>query len=264
MPQKPAKLRRNHPPVYPYPKNSFFPTDMSDIVTRPLEQTPLETRNRYQVLTDISEHSDVSTITVQPQSLPPRSLPSSSSSSRTTTPPQTPTTNRTTQPHDHSYCRPPPPSTQLPSNTLVSNWVNESSSSSSSSPNSYVSNSVASSNAPEPQAALASAPNISPAATQTQEPAHTTHATAHPSPPTSHTHTPASAHATHATAHSSPSSSQTQTPRTPTCKRQTIIIDNITTKHTRVEIETQLRSQFPGASYDIAYLKRGPIAGKPH
>ena len=41
---------------------------------------------------------------------------------------------------------------------------------------------------------------------------------------------------------------------------QTILIDNITTKHTRAEIEIKLQRQFPGVRYALTFLKRGGLA----
>ena len=52
----------------------------------------------------------------------------------------------------------------------------------------------------------------------------------------------------------------TYTPPASSCQAQTIIIDNITTKHTRAEIEIKLRRQFPGVRYALTFLKRGGLA----
>ena len=54
--------------------------------------------------------------------------------------------------------------------------------------------------------------------------------------------------------------SNTYTPTVSSCQAQTILIDNITTKHTRAEIEIKLRRQFPGVRYALTFLKRGGLA----
>ena len=46
----------------------------------------------------------------------------------------------------------------------------------------------------------------------------------------------------------------------PSYQAQTILIDNITTKHTRAEIKIKLRRQFPGIRYALTFLKRGGLA----
>ena len=58
----------------------------------------------------------------------------------------------------------------------------------------------------------------------------------------------------------SPTHSNTYTPPVSSCQAQTILIDNITTKHTRAEIEIKLRRQFPGVRYALTFLKRGSLA----
>ena len=58
----------------------------------------------------------------------------------------------------------------------------------------------------------------------------------------------------------SPTHSNTYTPPASSCQAQTILIDNITTKHTRAEIEIKLRRQFPGVCYAQTFLKRGGLA----
>ena len=58
----------------------------------------------------------------------------------------------------------------------------------------------------------------------------------------------------------SPAHSNTYTPPVSLCQAQTILIDNITTKHTRAEIEIKLRRQFPGVRYALTFLKRGGLA----
>ena len=58
----------------------------------------------------------------------------------------------------------------------------------------------------------------------------------------------------------SPTHSNTYTPPASSCQAQTILIDNITTKHTRAEIEIKLRRQFPGVGYALTFLKRGGLA----
>ena len=55
----------------------------------------------------------------------------------------------------------------------------------------------------------------------------------------------------------SPTHSNTYTPPVSSCQAQTILVDNITTKHTRAEIEIKLRRQFPGVRYALTFLKRG-------
>ena len=50
------------------------------------------------------------------------------------------------------------------------------------------------------------------------------------------------------------------TPPVSSCQAQTILIDNITTKHTRAEIEIKLGRQFPGVRYALKFLKRGGLA----
>ena len=52
----------------------------------------------------------------------------------------------------------------------------------------------------------------------------------------------------------SPTHSNTYTPPASSCQAQTILIDNITTKHTRAEIEINLRRQFPGVRYALTFL----------
>ena len=58
----------------------------------------------------------------------------------------------------------------------------------------------------------------------------------------------------------SPTHSNTYTPPVSSCQAQPILIDNITTKHTRAEIEIKLRRQFPGVRYALTFLKRGGLA----
>ena len=58
----------------------------------------------------------------------------------------------------------------------------------------------------------------------------------------------------------SPTHSNTYTPPAPSCQAQTILIDNITTKHTREKIETKLRREFPEVRYALTFLKRGGLA----
>ena len=58
----------------------------------------------------------------------------------------------------------------------------------------------------------------------------------------------------------SPTNSNTYTPPASSCQAQTIIIDNITAKHTRAEIEIKLRRQFPGVRYALTFLKPGGLA----
>ena len=58
----------------------------------------------------------------------------------------------------------------------------------------------------------------------------------------------------------SPTHSNTYTPPASSCQAQTILIDNITTKHTRAEIEIKLRRQFPGVRYALTFLKRDGLA----
>ena len=55
----------------------------------------------------------------------------------------------------------------------------------------------------------------------------------------------------------SPTHPNTYTPPAPSCQAQTILTDNITTKHTRAEIEIKQRGQFPGVRYALTFLKRG-------
>ena len=58
----------------------------------------------------------------------------------------------------------------------------------------------------------------------------------------------------------SPTHSNTYTPPASSCQAQTILIDNITTKHTRAEIEIKLRRQFAGVRCALSFLKRGGLA----
>ena len=58
----------------------------------------------------------------------------------------------------------------------------------------------------------------------------------------------------------SPTHSNTYTPPVSSCQAQTILIDNITTKHTRAGIEIKLRRQFPGVRYALTFLKRDGLA----
>ena len=46
----------------------------------------------------------------------------------------------------------------------------------------------------------------------------------------------------------------------PLCQADTIIIDNITTKHRRLKIEIKLRRQFPGVRYALTFIKRCGLA----
>ena len=58
----------------------------------------------------------------------------------------------------------------------------------------------------------------------------------------------------------SPTHSYTSTPPASSCQAQSILIDNITTEHTRAEIEIKLRRQFPVVRYALTFLKRGGLA----
>ena len=55
----------------------------------------------------------------------------------------------------------------------------------------------------------------------------------------------------------SPTHSNTYTPPASSCQAQTILIDDITTKHIRAEIEIKLRRQLPGVRYALTFIKRG-------
>ena len=136
----------------------------------------------------------------------------------------------TPQVHDHSYASlPHPPSKQTDAIMKVNNWMNDGSVCSNSSI-SCEAETAASAPTPETYAEAAAASPTQPPALAIASPIH------------------------------SPTHSNTCTPPTSSSQTQTILIDNITTKHTRAEIEIKLRRQFPGVRYALTFLKRGGLA----
>ena len=132
--------------------------------------------------------------------------------------------------HNHSYASlPHPPSKQTDAITKVNNWMNDG----------YVCSNSSSSCEAETAASVPAPATYAEAATgsPTQPPSLTM---------ASPIHSP-----THLNTYTHPASS---------CQAQTILIDNITTKHTRAEIEIKLRRQFPGGRYALTSLKRGGLA----
>ena len=130
--------------------------------------------------------------------------------------------------HDHSYAS--LPITQTDAITKVNNWMEDGSVCSDSSSSSEA---VTAASAPTPATYAEAA-----AASTTQPP------------------TLAIASQIH-----SPTHSKTYPPPAPSCQAQTILIDKITTKHTRAEIETKLQQPFPGVRYALTFLKRGACIG---
>ena len=238
----PQHTHRNHPPITPHPKTVFL-SDLSVCITDSAEGTPVALHNRFDELSTISEIPEI------PNSLPPPpsnvSLPHTPLQTSTSlytytyaTEPRSPTsllhspehTTVTPPPphvHDHSYAT--LPTTQTDAITKVNNWMKDGSVCSESSSSS---DAVTAASAPTPATYAEAA-----AASPTQPP------------------TLAIASPIH-----SPTHSNTYTPPVSSCQAQTILIDNITTKHTRAEIEIKLRRQFPGVRYALTFLKRGGLA----
>ena len=132
--------------------------------------------------------------------------------------------------HDHSYASlPHPPSKQTDDSTKGNNWMNDGSVCSNSS-SSCEAETAASAPTPATYPEAAAASPTQPPALAMASPIH------------------------------SPIHSDTYTPPASSCQAQTILIDNITTEHTRAEIEIKLRRQFPGVRYALTFLKRGGLA----
>ena len=135
----------------------------------------------------------------------------------------------TVNPHvqDHSYAT--LPTTQTDAITKVNNWMKDGSVCSDSSSSSEA-ETAASAPTPATYAEAAAASPTQPPALAIASPIH------------------------------SPTHSNTYTPPVSSCQAQTILIDNITTKHTRAEIEIKLRRQFRRVRYALTFLKRGGLA----
>ena len=217
MPQ-PPHTHRNHPPIAPHPKYVFL-SELSVCITDSSEGTPVTLQNRFNELSSISEIPEIPNLPPPPQSnaSPPHTPSQTSTSSNTytyVTEPRSPTSlphspehiTVTPHVHDHSYAT--LPHTQTDAITKVNNWTKDGSVCSDSSSSSEA---ETASSAPTPATYADSA-----AASPTQPPA-----LAMASPIHSPTHT--------------------YTPPVSSCQAQSILNDNITTKHTRAEIEIKLR-----------------------
>ena len=235
----PQHTHRNHPPITPHPKTVFL-SDLSVCITDSAEGTPVALHNRFDELSTISEIPEIPNSPPPPPSnaSPPHTPSQTSTSSYTytyATEPRSPTsllhspehTTVTPHVHDHSYAS--LPTTQTDAITKVNNWMKDGSVCSDSSSSSEA---VTAASAPTPATYAAAA-----AASPTQPPALAIASPIH-----------------------SPTHSNTYTPPVSSCQAQTILIDNITTKHTRAEIEIKLRRQFPGVRYALTFLKRGGLA----
>ena len=222
MPQ-PPHMHRNHPPITPHPKSVFL-FDLSVCITDSSEGTPVALRNRFDELSTISEiHEIPNPPPPPPANASPPHTPSQTSTSSYTytyvTDPRSPTSlphspeyiTVTPHVHDHTYASlPHPPSTQTDAITKVNNWMNDGSVCSDSSSSSGA-ETVASAPTPATYAEAAAASPTQPPALAIASPIH------------------------------SPTHSNTYTPPTSSWQAQTILIDNITTEHTRAEIDIKLR-----------------------
>ena len=240
MPQPPP-THRNHPPITPHPKTVFL-SDQSVCITDSSEGTPVPLHNRFDELSSVSEIHEIPNSPPPPPSnaSPPHTPSQTSMSSYTytyvsdlrspTSLPHSPEhITVTPHVHDHSYASLPHPSTQSDAITKVNNWMKDGSVCSDSS-------------------------SSSEAETATSAPMPATYAEAAAASPTQQT-----ALAIALPIHS-PIHSNTYTPPASSCQSQTILIDNITTKHTCAEIEIKLRRQFPAVRYALTFLKRGGLA----
>ena len=238
MPQ-PPHTHRNHPPITPHPKTVFL-SDLSVCITDSSEGTPVALHNRFDELSAISEIPEIPNSPPPPPSnaSPPHTPSQTSTSSYTytyVTEPRSPSSllhspehiTVTTHVKDHSY--PTLPTTQTDAITKVNNWMKDGSVCSDSSSSSEA-ETAASAPTPATYAEAAAASPTQPPALAIASPIH------------------------------SPTHSKTYTPPVSSCQAQTILIDNITTKHTRAEIEIKLRRQFPGVRYALTFLKRGGLA----
>ena len=240
MPQ-PPHTHRNHPPITPHPKTVFL-SDLSVCITDSSEGTPVAQHSRNAELSTISEIPEIPNSPPPPPSnaSPPHAPLQTSTTSYTytydtdprslTSLPHSPEhITVTPHVHDHSYASlPHPPSKQTDAIMKVCNWMNDGSVCSNSS-SSCEAETAASAPAPATYAEVAAASPTQPALAMA-----------------SPIHSP-----THSNTYTLPASS---------CQAQTILIDNITTKHTRAEIEIKLRPQFPGVRYALTFLKRRSLA----
>ena len=216
----PQHTHRNHPPITPHPKTVFL-SDLSVCITDSAEGTPVALHNRFDELSTISEIPEIPNSPPPPPSnaSPPHTPSQTSTSSYTYTyaaEPRSPTsllhspehTTVTPHVHDHSYAS--LPTTQTDAITKVNNWMKDGSVCSDSSSSSEAVT-AASALTPATYAEAAAASPTQPPALAIASPIH------------------------------SPTHSNTYTPPVSSCQAQTILIDNITTKHTRAEIEIKLR-----------------------
>ena len=233
----PQHTHRNHPPITPHPKTVFL-SDLSVCITDSSEGTPVTLHNRFDELSTISEIPEIPNSPPPSNASPPHTPSQTSTSSYTytyVTEPRSPTsllhspehTTVTPHVHDHSYAS--LPTTQTDAITKVNNWMKDGSVGSDSSSSSEAVT-TASALMPATYAEAAAASPTKPAALDIASPIH------------------------------SPTHSNTYMPPVSSCQAQTILIDNITTKHTRAEIEIKLRRQFPGVRYALTFLKRGGLA----